>query len=61
MEYLMKKLQFKGEPKFIDVATSAMAEGLKEGVIECGATEKVCIDPQTPSVLAIIYFRVLPC
>ncbi|KFY40835.1 hypothetical protein V495_05236 [Pseudogymnoascus sp. VKM F-4514 (FW-929)] len=40
MEYLMKKLQFKGEPKFIDVATSAMAEGLKEGVIECGATEK---------------------
>ncbi|OBT59726.1 hypothetical protein VE04_00225 [Pseudogymnoascus sp. 24MN13] len=40
MEYLMKKLKFKGEPKFIDVATSAMAEGLKEGVIECGATEK---------------------
>lgn len=61
MEYLMKKLQFKGEPKFIDVATSAMAEGLKEGVIECGATEKVCINPQATSVPVIICPKVLPC
>lgn len=51
MEYLMKKLKFKGEPKFVDVATSAMAEGLKEGVIECGATEKVCINTQVFSLL----------
>lgn len=42
MEYLMKCLKFRGEPKFIDVnPVSQMAEGLKEGLIECGAMEKV--------------------
>ncbi|KAL7931531.1 P-loop containing nucleoside triphosphate hydrolase protein [Trichoderma chlorosporum] len=41
MEYLMKSLKFRGEPKFIDVnPVSQMAEGLKEGLIECGAMEK---------------------
>ena len=39
MEYLLKKLNFK-EPKVIDVATKQMADGLKEGIVECGATEK---------------------
>lgn len=43
MEYLLKKLQFREEkPKFIDVnPTSQMAENLKEGIVECGAMEKV--------------------
>ncbi|KAH8888565.1 DEAD-domain-containing protein [Thozetella sp. PMI_491] len=41
MEYLLKKLNFRGEPKFIDVnPTSQMADRLKEGLIECGALEK---------------------
>ncbi|KAF5025785.1 hypothetical protein F66182_2118 [Fusarium sp. NRRL 66182] len=41
MAYLMKCLKFRGEPKFIDVnPVSRMAEGLKEGLIECGAMEK---------------------
>ncbi|KAK4078373.1 uncharacterized protein Triagg1_3389 [Trichoderma aggressivum f. europaeum] len=41
MEYLMKSLKFRGEPKFIDVnPVSQMADGLKEGLIECGAMEK---------------------
>ncbi|UNI18028.1 RNA helicase [Purpureocillium takamizusanense] len=41
MAYLMKCLKFRGEPKFIDVnPVSQMAEGLKEGLIECGAMEK---------------------
>ncbi|RFU81257.1 atp-dependent rna helicase mak5 [Trichoderma arundinaceum] len=41
MEYLMKCLQFRSEPKFIDVnPVSQMADGLKEGLIECGAMEK---------------------
>lgn len=39
MEYLLKKLNFK-EPKFIDVSTKQMADGLKEGIVECAATEK---------------------
>lgn len=39
MEYLLKKLNFK-EPKLIDVSTKQMADGLKEGIVECGATEK---------------------
>ncbi|KEY66776.1 hypothetical protein S7711_07557 [Stachybotrys chartarum IBT 7711] len=39
--YLMKCLKFRREPKFIDVnPVSQMAEGLKEGLIECGAMEK---------------------
>jgi ATP-dependent RNA helicase DDX24/MAK5 len=42
MEYLLKKLSFREEkPKFIDVnPVSQMAEGLKEGLVECGAMEK---------------------
>ncbi|KAI1501384.1 ATP-dependent RNA helicase MAK5 [Biscogniauxia marginata] len=42
MEYLLKKLNFREEkPKFIDVnPVSQMAEGLKEGLVECGAVEK---------------------
>ena len=43
MEYLLKKLNFREEkPKFIDVnPVSQMATGLKEGLVECGAMEKV--------------------
>ena len=43
MEYLLQKLNFREErPKFIDVnPTSQMAEGLREGIIECGAMERV--------------------
>ncbi|KAI0534310.1 P-loop containing nucleoside triphosphate hydrolase protein [Xylaria digitata] len=42
MECLLKKLNFREErPKFIDVnPVSQMAEGLKEGLVECGAMEK---------------------
>lgn len=44
MEYLLKKLNFREDkPKFVDVnPISQMAEGLKEGMVECGGTEKVC-------------------
>lgn len=43
MEYLLQKLNFREEkPKFIDVnPVSQMAEGLKEGIVECGPMEKV--------------------
>ncbi len=43
MEYLLKKLNFREEkPKFIDMnPVSQMAEGLKEGLVECAALEKV--------------------
>lgn len=42
MEYLMKSLKFRGEPKFIDVNRgSRLANNLREGLIECGAMEKV--------------------
>lgn len=43
MEYLLQKLKFREEkPKFIDVnPISQMAQGLKEGILECGAMEKV--------------------
>ena len=43
MEYLLKKLNFREEkPKFIDTnPASQMAEGLKEGIVECPAMEKV--------------------
>lgn len=43
MEYLLKKLNFREEkPKFIDVnPISQMASGLKEGIVECAALEKV--------------------
>ncbi|KAM0816903.1 putative ATP-dependent RNA helicase [Seiridium cardinale] len=42
MEYLLKKLNFRQErPKFVDVnPVSQMAQGLKEGLVECGAMEK---------------------
>ncbi|KAK8233514.1 P-loop containing nucleoside triphosphate hydrolase protein [Phyllosticta capitalensis] len=41
MEYLLKKLKFKEKPKFVDVnPITQMAEGLKEGLVECGAMEK---------------------
>ncbi|PSR76445.1 ATP-dependent RNA helicase MAK5 [Coniella lustricola] len=42
MEYLLKKLNFRDEkPKFVDVnPVSQMAQGLKEGLVECGAMEK---------------------
>jgi ATP-dependent RNA helicase DDX24/MAK5 len=45
MEYLLKKLNFREErPKFIDAnPVSQMAEGLKEGIVECAATEKVSV------------------
>lgn len=43
LEYLLKKLNFRDQkPKFIDVnPISQMATGLKEGIVECGGTEKV--------------------
>ncbi|KAF4974406.1 hypothetical protein FZEAL_8680 [Fusarium zealandicum] len=45
MAYLMKCLKFRGEPKFIDVnPVSRMADGLREGLIECGAMEKVRLE-----------------
>lgn len=41
MEYLMKCLKFRQDPKFIDVnPVRQMAMNLKEGLIECGAMEK---------------------
>ncbi|KAJ6027992.1 ATP-dependent RNA helicase mak5 [Penicillium herquei] len=42
MEYLLKKLKFREEkPKFIDVnPVQQMAQGLKEGIVECPAMEK---------------------
>lgn len=41
MAYLMKCLRFRQEPKFIDVnPVRQMAEGLKEGLVECGPMEK---------------------
>lgn len=47
MEYLLEKLNFREErPKFIDVnPVSQMAEGLKEGLVECAAMEKVSLSP----------------
>jgi ATP-dependent RNA helicase DDX24/MAK5 len=43
LEYLLQKLNFREEkPKFIDAnPVSQMAEGLKEGIVECAAMEKV--------------------
>ncbi|OIW24439.1 DEAD/DEAH box helicase [Coniochaeta ligniaria NRRL 30616] len=41
MEYLLKKLNFRTEPKYIDVnPVSQMAQRLREGLVECGAMEK---------------------
>lgn len=49
MEYLLKKLNFREEkPKFIDVnPVQQMAEGLKEGIVECPAMEKVSKQPKS--------------
>lgn len=43
MQYLIKKLNFREDkPKFVDVnPVSQMASNLKEGLVECGGTEKV--------------------
>ena len=43
MDYLLKKLNFREDkPKFINVnPISQMASGLKEGIVECAAAEKV--------------------
>jgi ATP-dependent RNA helicase DDX24/MAK5 len=43
MEYLLKKLSFREQvPKFIDVnPVGQLAERLREGIVECGAMEKV--------------------
>ena len=45
MEYLLQKINFREpKPKFIDVnPVSQMASGLKEGILECAGTDKVCI------------------
>lgn len=43
MAWLLKRLQFREEkPRWIDIESSKgmMAEGLKEGIVECGAMEK---------------------
>ncbi|KHN95910.1 DEAD-like helicase [Metarhizium album ARSEF 1941] len=41
MAYLIKRLKFRREPKFVDVnPASRMADNLREGLIECGAMEK---------------------
>ncbi|OAA38214.1 DEAD-like helicase [Beauveria brongniartii RCEF 3172] len=41
MAYLMQCLKFRGQPKYIDAnPVDQMAEGLREGLIECGAMEK---------------------
>lgn len=42
MAYLMKCLQFRREPKFLDAnPVGQLADKLREGLIECGAMEKV--------------------
>ena len=53
MEYLLKKLNFREDkPKFVDVnPISQMAEGLKEGMVECGGTEKV--QPSSDEILSL--------
>ncbi|KAL2150832.1 hypothetical protein VTH82DRAFT_7395 [Thermothelomyces myriococcoides] len=41
LEYLLKKLNFRERPKFVDAnPISQMAENLKEGLIQCGDLEK---------------------
>ncbi|KAM3456324.1 hypothetical protein NHJ6243_008243 [Beauveria neobassiana] len=41
MAYLMQCLKFRGQPRYIDAnPVEQMAEGLREGLIECGAMEK---------------------
>ena len=41
MEYLLKKLKFKQKPEWVDVdPLHAVAEKVKEGIVECGNMEK---------------------
>lgn len=56
MEYLLKKLNFREEkPKFIDVnPESQMAIGLKEGIVECPAMEKVRHSPRAARIPILI-------
>lgn len=59
MEYLMRCLKFRRAPKFIDVnPVSQMASGLKEGLIECGAMEKVTNHSSTRFLLSL-YLQLL--
>lgn len=53
MEYLLKKLRFGDKnPKWVDVnPISAIADKVKEGIVECGAMEKV--DPFSPQILPL--------
>jgi ATP-dependent RNA helicase DDX24/MAK5 len=44
LEYLLQRINFRERPVYLDVnPVSQMATGLKEGLIECGAMEKVSI------------------
>jgi ATP-dependent RNA helicase DDX24/MAK5 len=59
MAYLMKCLKFRGEPKFIDVnPVSQMAQGLKEGLIECGAMEKVSLQDKQDRLIMLTLNRI---
>lgn len=41
MEYLLSRLNFRSQPKFLDMnPVRQMAEGLEEGLVECGAMDK---------------------
>lgn len=53
MEYLLKKLHFREEsPKFVDVnPVGQLAERLSEGIIECGAMEKVSHNIVTSAIV----------
>ena len=59
MAYLMKCLKFRGEPKFIDVnPISQMASGLREGLIECGAMEKVSLQYKRNMLTVLTNYRI---
>jgi hypothetical protein len=59
MAYLMKCLKFRGEPKFIDVnPISQMASGLREGLIECGAMEKVSLQYKRHTFMMLTNYRI---
>lgn len=63
MEYLLKKLNFREDkPKFVDVnPISQMAEGLKEGLVECAGTEKVDTNPTITFHLVLTTSRIYIC
>ena len=53
MEYLLKKLRFGEMPEWVDVnPVDTIAEKVKEGIVECGAMEKVpfLLAPSPPLV-----------